>query len=280
MASNNALSSLASRLTLLSNHFPPALRNDPRATAALAVTALGISIPTLAYAIRSYRGYIALGPGGMPYNIFGWALQGFLQLLARHNTRDPTPFSQPKNRKPYEPFGTTTYLTSPIPLRQGDRPEVPGYVAPQRQLDQRPAETTVTHARMNTFLESLAVKNPGVLVLRPSHLERRDEQAVFLDTAPGTRPLPPFIQGIRGESAHAHPECSSHVILSMVDAEEVVRKGWAERHKLSGVAMMPWSYMFVYAPRDEVEFEIWKGIMKAGLRFVCASAGREIDVDV
>ncbi|KAK2598458.1 hypothetical protein N8I77_011872 [Diaporthe amygdali] len=251
------------------------LQNRPRTLAAL-VLAIALSLPTASYALKSYRGYLALGPGGMPYNVFGWSLQGLLQLIAKWDTRTPAPFTKPANQKPYAPHGTTPFLAaSPLPKRQGDRPDVPGYVAPQRQVTQQGSEDT--RARMTAFLEALAARNPGVLVLKPSGLEGVGTPALWLDPAVE---LPRYLRGVKGELVHVHPEASSHITVSLADAEELTRKGWAERHRLSGVGgAIPLSYVMVYAPRDEAEFEAWKGVVRAGLMFVGAGAGKEVDVD-
>lgn len=49
----------------------------------------------------------------------------------------------------------------------------------------------------------------------------------------------------------------------------------AERHPLSGVGrLLPWSYVMVYAPRDDEEFQVWAKMAVAGCRFV--SGGKEI----
>lgn len=278
---SNTIAKLNSHLHRLTQSVPPSLRQpSPNVRlAAYIVTALGISIPTISYAISSYRGYLALGRGGVPYNVFGWALQGLLQVLAKRDTRDPSPFTKPKNRRSTEPHGSKTFFDSPIPQRAGDRPTVPGYVAPQRQITQQPTDVEVMTKRMRAYLDSLLINNTGILITKPSKLEGVGTPAVFLDTSSGTTELPRFISGLKGETAHIHPECSSHITLSMADAEEVVRKGWAERHRLSGVGPMPWSYVLIYAPRDDDEFEVWKGIMKAGLRFVCTGAGRDLATD-
>lgn len=275
---SSVLSSVTAQVHHLMDHLPSSLRQSPRAAVALAVTALGLSVPTFSYAVSSYRGFLALGPGGMPYNVVGWAIQGLLQLLAKWDTRDPSPFARPENRRPTEPHGSKSYFPSVVPERAGARPDVPGYVAPQRQMDQRPADVEVMRQRMTAYLEALVAENPGVLVLQPSKLEGVGTPALWLDTSPGAKELPAFIRGLKGETAHVHPECSSHITVSMVDAEEVVRKGWAERHRLSGVAFMPWSYVLIYAPRDEGEFEVWKDIMRAGVKFVCTGAEREVNV--
>lgn len=278
---SSALSSVTAQLHHLADSLPSPLRQNPRAALALAVTALGVSIPTFSYAVSSYRGFLALGPGGMPYNVVGWAIQGLLQLLAKWDTRDPSPLAKPANRRPTEPHGSKTYFPRPVPARTGARPDVPGYVAPQRQTSQRPDDVEAVRRRMTAYLEALAAANRGVLALRPSKLEGVGTPALWLLGAGtgGAGELPGFLRGLKGETAHVHPECSSHVTVSMADAEEVVRKGWGERHRLSGVAFMPWSYVLIYAPRDEGEFEVWKGIMRAGVEFVCAGAGREVNVD-
>lgn len=274
---SNSISALAARLRSHNLAIPQQLQNKPRTLTALAV-ALALSVPTASYALKSYRGYLALGPGGMPYNPLGWAIQGLLQLIASWDTRSPAPFRKPRNQKAYEPHGTTPFLAGPpndLPHRDGDRPAVPGYVAPQRQVTQQGGEDT--RARMTAFLGALAGRNPGLLVLRPSGLEGVGTPAVWLDPAVET---PRYLGATRGELAHVHPEASSHVTVSLADAEELTRKGWAERHRLSGVAGIPLGYVMIYAPRDEAELEVWKGVIRAGLLFVAAGAGREVFVDV
>lgn len=281
---SNSISALAARLGNHNIAIPQQLQNNPRTMTALAV-ALALSLPAASYALKSYRGFLALGPGGMPYNPLGWAIQGLLQLIASWDTRSPAPFRKPSNQKPYEPHGTTPYLLlagSPghhhahlLPHREGPRPDVPGYVAPQRQVTQQGGEHT--RARMTAFLGELAGRNPGVLVLKPSGLEGVGTPALWLDPklkAPG------YLRGSKGELAHVHPEASSHVTVSLADAEELTRKGWAERHRLSGVAGIPLGYMMVYAPRDEAEIEVWKGVVRAGLLFVAAGAGEKVFVGV
>ncbi|PSR80385.1 hypothetical protein BD289DRAFT_440844 [Coniella lustricola] len=292
---------LATHLRPLLDGLSLSIRAIPRLVSlTLLMTVLGVSVPpAFSYARASYRGYLALGPGGIPYNVFGWALQGALQLLAHWDTRDPSPFTDPRNRRPYEPYGSCTFFQAPIPPRArhsaggtgaGDgeessscRPEVPGYVAPQRQITQQPLgkQSKETRHRMTAYLEDLVKRNPGVLALKPSGLEGIGTPAVYLDTATATSTLPrgavpKFMRTTKGEMVHVHSECSSHITLSMADAEEVVRKGWAERHRLSGVMGLPWGYVLIYAPRDDAEYEVWRAIVRAGLQFVCASAGRQV----
>lgn len=278
---SNSISALAARLRSHNSiTIPGPLQNNPRTVMTALAIALAVSIPSASYALKSYRGYLALGPGGMPYNPLGWAIQGLLQLIASWDTRSPAPFRKARNQKPYEPHGTTPFLAavSPaLPQREGHRPDVPGYVAPQRQVTQLEGPED-TRARMTAFLGALAGRNPGVLVLKPSGLEGVGTPALWLDASAVAPPA--YLGATKGELTHVHPEASSHVTVSLADAEELTRKGWAERHRLSGVAGIPLGYMMIYAPRDEAELEVWKGVIRAGLLFVGAGAGREVFVDV
>lgn len=263
-----------------------ALLTGPNLRNAVLVLAAGV---LAGLARNNYLGYLALGKGGLPHNVFGWLMQAAGQLVAKWDTRSLTPFSNPRHRETLGEAGATTFLGGVvIPERKGgQRPTVPGYVAPQRQMDQLP-ESEGMRDRMEDFLAALVGKNPGVLALKPSALEGVGMPALWLDThsasssssSSSSPSLPAFMKGIKGETVHVHPECSSHVTLSMADAEEIVRKGWAERHKLSGVgSFLPWTYLLVYAPRNEDELNVWKGIVTAGVRFVCAAAGRELAFD-
>ncbi|ROV95006.1 hypothetical protein VMCG_08337 [Cytospora schulzeri] len=302
---------------------PQTLLQNPKLAATIALT-ISLSIPALSYAARSYRGYLALGPGGIPHNVLGWSIQGLLQLVARWDTRDPAPFAEAGNQRAYEPYGTTSFLElegldlgvveegvtgegkgtkgkMELPQRRGDRPDVPGYVAPQRQTTQQ--GTADMRDRMAAYLEDLAARNPGLLTLKPSGLEGAGGPlALWLDgTSTGTGTgtgdngngngngndssdnvhvqIPPYLRPIRGEIAHVHPEASSHVTVSMADAGGLVRRGWAERHRLSGVfGVLPWGYVMLYAPRDEAELGVWRGVVAAGVRFVCAGTGRGVVV--
>ncbi|KAK7745539.1 hypothetical protein SLS53_003039 [Cytospora paraplurivora] len=284
MATNTFSSLSAQFRNLPLPKVPSALRNPTPTTATLtAAAAIGIiSLPTLiARAVKSYRGYLALGPGGIPYNILGWSIQGVLQPFTWHDTRDPEAiFADPARQEPYEPHGRRAFLLGPAGEgregppgpRRGDRPVVPGYVAPQRQMTQQGSGGT--RARMLAYLEALAALNPGLLVLKGSGLEGVGTPALWLDGGAGGRRR--RRRTIGGELVHVHPEASSHATVSLADAEALVRKGWAESHKLSGLwHTVPLGYVLVYAPRDEAEFEFWKGVVRAGIRFVCAGIARE-----
>jgi hypothetical protein len=67
-----------------------------------------------------------------------------------------------------------------------------------------------------------------VFEIRPSGLEGTGTDAVFLkaEKGEGEVKVPAYMGIARGEIAHVHGEGSSHVTLSLVDAEEAVRQGW------------------------------------------------------
>ncbi|KKP01762.1 hypothetical protein THAR02_06141 [Trichoderma harzianum] len=234
------------------------IRNHP----ILFTSAIAI-IPVAALAMPSYRGYIDLGPGGLPHNVFGWLLQGALRPLTLKSTVDYSVFKKPGVSDSYEPHGTTRFLQEPLAQRRGDRPVIPNYVAPQRQATEKGDKALMD--RMNNHLQDLASRRPDTLAVKPSGLEARDHPALWLV---GT-PLPKYLtKSTKGEIVHVHPEASSHMVLSLTDAEEAMAKGWAELHPLSGVmGRLPLPYVMIYAPRDEEEFGIWAKFVDAAVAF-------------
>ncbi|GAB1310883.1 hypothetical protein MFIFM68171_01093 [Madurella fahalii] len=286
--------------------------------------ALLLLLPRL---IDSYRAYLSLGPGGLPHNPLGYLIQAALRPIARWDLRaDPPPYRNHRSSAAvvarYAPHGLTSFLPQDIhnnssggnrsddllPPRTPPRPEVPDFVAPQRQATQ-PASGPMI-ARMQGFLRALAARNPSLLEIRPSGLEGVGTDAVYLKATPPSRSrnsnsssssgsgssqghvgdvgreeqeakavaavvVPEYMGMAKAEIVHVHGEGSSHVTMSLVDAEAAVKQGWAERHPLTGVPkMLPWGYVLLYAPRDDVEYELWTKLVVAGCRFV--AGGREI----
>jgi hypothetical protein len=241
----------------------------PGRTVAIGAAAI-IIIPLFRYAASSYAGYLALGKGGLPHNIFGWLLQASIQPFAKRDLTSAAPYHDPKVISRYPPHSRESFLLAPLPERVGPRPVVPGYIVPQRQ-------TTATvggdmQGRMRDFMDALVQSNRELLVMKPSGLEGVGTKAIFPRTPAegGKAQLPVFMEKIKGETAHIHDQDgSTHVTLSLADAEQVVIKGWGQRHKLSGVAgYIPHTYLLVYAPRNDDEYETWKGLVAAGCAFV------------
>ncbi|OAA78044.1 hypothetical protein LEL_04867 [Akanthomyces lecanii RCEF 1005] len=233
---------------------------------ASSILGLGLAaIPVISHIIRSYRGFLALGPGGLPHNFLGWSIQAIGQPFARHDTREPGPFADPRVFDRYAPHGRTSFLVE-VPVRRGERPDVPSYVAPQRQMTDHSDASRIEAMKLD--LAERAAQHTELLALAPSQLEGPKHQALWIGEAVET---PAYLaKSTRGEFAHVHPDGSSHLILSLADAEVATAKGWAERHMLSGI-MLPLNYLLIYAPRDKEEFQVWKQFLSAAIAFNTAS---------
>jgi hypothetical protein len=224
----------------------------------------------LTSAYRDYNTYLSLGRNGMPYNVFGWLLQMMLKPIARRDLRVPAPWDKDKEAAKFGANMTRKFLPAGLEKRRGARPEVPYFVAPQRQATEK-CDVEPRKDAMQAFLSALAREESAspVIYQRPSKLEGLVPALGLREDGQVVDPRATY-KGCRGEVAHVHPsEGSSHVVLSLADAEEVIGKGWGQRHALSGV-VLHWGYTLVYAPRDEDEVEVWKGIMRAGVDYCVA----------
>ncbi|RYP38992.1 hypothetical protein DL766_000632 [Monosporascus sp. MC13-8B] len=198
-----------------------------------------------------------------------------MRPLARTDTRAPPPYDRSKLAPLYGPEASRSYFArgqAPAP-RGGQRPDVPTFTVPQRQTSQRAADMV---EREGAFMAALAAAHPRLLRLRASAAEGGHHNALWL--ADGVPRPGRYLDGLRGEFAHPHGEGSAHVTLSLADAEALVERGWAERHRLSGVpgTGISWGYVLVYAPRDGREFGVWKEILLASARFVASASGTEV----
>lgn len=258
---------------LVQKYVPDTIRDNWRVLGTTAIM-FGLALcPVVAWARESYQSYLDVGPGGMPYNVFGWMLQGATQLVARHDTRDHKPFSEPSFRASLGEHGTKSFLSGHLPERKGDRPIVPGFVAPQRQMSDRGPRNAEMKDRLVAYQEDIAQANPSLVFVDVSRLEgvgNPSEHAALWFAVNRERVFPHYLRKTKGEFAHVHPEATMHVTLSLVDAEEVVKNGWGERHPLSGVrGFWPITYVMIYAPRDDAELEVCKKVVDASVRFVC-----------
>jgi hypothetical protein len=103
----------------------------------IALLAAGSAIllaPVFHLANADYRGWLALGPGGLPYNIGGWLIQCLLRPIARERL-STTCYDDPKIIAQAEPSGSSAFLAlEEIPERRGTRPKFGPWVVPHRQL--------------------------------------------------------------------------------------------------------------------------------------------------
>ncbi|MCJ1237155.1 hypothetical protein MMC14_005140 [Varicellaria rhodocarpa] len=247
---------------------PSFLKNHPLPTTIL-ITILSLPLPLLLRtAYNDYNNWHALGPGGIPHNVFGYLLQCGLQLFA---TRE-------RDRK-----STACYIGAGgeldrrsffleeegVPVREGGRPEVAGWVLPHRQIGggREGAGEGVKEA-IEAALSHISRSNPSLLETGPSLIEL-SSPALFV-SANAFAPNHAYFKAAPREVFHNHnAEGSSHAILSAADASTVVERGWGERHGLAGSRIMgvPIQYVMVYAPRNEKEVEVVVGIAKAAARY-------------
>lgn len=230
-----------------------------RAHPVLTTTSLA-SIPLLAFIIPSYRAFLAIGPGGLPYNFLGYMMQALVLPIAHRNPSDPNIL---RAASADHASARKTYLSSPLPRRQGSPPTIPGFAAPQRQTSQKRDEAFLNH--LNAYLAGVAASRPEELAIKGSGLELPTYPAVWV--AEGC--VPEHLQrATKGEIAHVHPEGSAHVVLSLNDAEEVLEKGWGMLHRLAKrVGNLPLGYVFLYAPRDEADEVVWRRIVDAAVAY-------------
>ena len=84
------------------------------------------------WCVKDYRDYLALGPGGPPYNVWGWAAVTFIVRPLALSQSDATSVVD------YPAEGSSLEIRN-LPPRQGGRALVGG-IAPHRQLSQHPQE--------------------------------------------------------------------------------------------------------------------------------------------
>jgi hypothetical protein len=110
------------------------LVSHPRARyilAALPAAVIALLIPS---AYRDYQSYLALGPGGPPYNVLGWL---GVKLVFNPFKRDMFG-TEMYDRK--IALGERTGFLKDLPRREGDRPRMGSFAVPQRQIDQVPSQ--------------------------------------------------------------------------------------------------------------------------------------------
>ncbi|KAL4931782.1 uncharacterized protein BDV17DRAFT_288366 [Aspergillus undulatus] len=234
--------------------------------AALPAAALALLLPVIR---RDYEAYLALGPGGPPYNIAGWLV---VRLIFNPLRR--------------EMFGTLVYdrkiedgdngqFLGELPLRKGERPAMGAMTPPQRQINQWPSQEVKGKlmAEYGAFLD----RNAHLVNRVPSILERYTDAAHVCAAVP----LTPVAKEMKREICHVHgtSDHSVHVMLAPADCKRVINAGWGQRFSLAGssifktmtfgrMAAIPTEYVFVYAPRDEEEIKIVMGIVKASVQYM------------
>jgi hypothetical protein len=239
----------------------------------LFTTTAALLVAGAVIAYRDYRAYTALGPHGLPDTFWGWYAQLRMTTKARKDTTVPAPYNLDAVAGPHdsESFLPNT-AAGGLSWRRGQAPQVPGFVAPQRQVTDM-ASAGMKRA-MFVYLDALVSANDRMLQTQTSVLEG-PVPALGLKEEVSAQDRPEVLRSTRGEMCHIHPpDGSTHLIMSLRDQKKVIELGWGRRHRLSGGGRLPWNYTFIYAPRDDDELAAWKSIVQAGAGFCCAGLAR------
>ena len=100
------------------------------AASAALLTILLIGAPWL---YNNYREFLAIGPGGMPYNVRGWLMALFFKIFER-DTLSTVEYDRETNKDRWLDLSKEA-----LPTRQGPRPNSGFHVVPVRQFDQLPS---------------------------------------------------------------------------------------------------------------------------------------------
>lgn len=226
-----------------------ALRN--KVTGLVLLTVLGIA----AWVVVDYRSWLALGPGGVPYNFAGWA-QVTRMRLGSHGPFDMSLFEREIGTARDRP------LLGVLSARAGARPRVDPHPIPHRQTDQH--GDAPARAALQALFDRAVAERSELLHYQKSHFENRND-AIWLREPqqgnPATR--------AQGEIAHIHPsDGSMHLTLSPSDAKKVIDARWGELHTLAGVNdRLPATYTMLYSPRDNDERAVIDQILRAAVSY-------------
>lgn len=175
-------------------------------------------LPALAYlTYKDYSSFLSLGPGGTPYNFYGYLIITSLRILTLRNPRAPGLVPAELQNGGYLPLAG-------LPKRNSPRPGVVG-IAPHRQTNQRPRKEIfdlLTHSMVK-----LANEHPERLRIATSCFEKH---------CPGLFSTKQVNMTCNGEIAHAHPSDGSlHMTLHPKDAKVIIEAGWGGMYHLASL---------------------------------------------
>ncbi|HEX5088630.1 MAG TPA: luciferase family protein [Nocardioides sp.] len=154
-----------------------------------------------------------------------------------------------------------------LPTRAGTRPRTTS-TFPHSQLDQQPDD----ERHLDAILAE-AASWPSVRRTQ-SDISVEGARALSLDPSAARGPAEAFMVGHEFCHVHAGGDLSLHAMLPVALAEEAARAGWAEPHFLVHTGQAPATVVLLYAPRDDHEYEVVLGLVRASYDFACGSAPR------
>jgi hypothetical protein len=194
---------------------------------------------------RDYQKWLALGPGGLPYNCRGWMTTTRMRL----QKCDPLDASALVDL-PGAPLELG--CLQDLPSRIGPRPSIGVHPVPHRQLDQLPDEAM--KRCIEQLFDARVERERELVEYKLSYFEKWNYAVTLREPESGHADA----LASHGEIGHVHPSNGSmHMILNRADARTVIEHGWGERHPLAGVMLaLPATYLLIYPPRDSDELEV------------------------
>ncbi|KAL1976079.1 hypothetical protein VTN31DRAFT_4471 [Thermomyces dupontii] len=225
-------------------------------------------------AYRDYRIFKSYGPGGVPYNVFGWLIVRCIFCSFGREVFSTSEYDWRIAAGESQSFLTLT--EEQLHARKADgRPVVGPHPVPQRQLTQIPDETVKQKIREE--FAAFASRNKHLVQTKLSKLEKHTDALFVADSLPWSR----LAKQMNGEIAHIHgqKDHSVHAILPPADCKILIDSGWAQRHPFSGTRArtylslgtendIPSEFILLYAPRNEVEVGIIMQIIAASVRYM------------
>ncbi|KAF3057440.1 hypothetical protein GL218_06155 [Daldinia childiae] len=225
--------------------------------------------------VEDYRQWKAMGQGGTSRNWTGYMSQvaaGKTKAFGADETMKPGFYENPEKRatgwkkatEQQKSNARKSFLKETLPIRPGPRAKAKPYVFPQRERKaDHPQDPTVKQAYLEAF-DKLCETNTDT-EWKTSVLEKHG-QALFTKSSV---PLSPLAGPSSREICHIHStDLSGHVTLSFIDAEDVISKGWGERHRLSGTDWIHMGFTMLYVPNTIEETEILIKIFQAGIDYM------------
>ncbi|KAK0105069.1 hypothetical protein ONS95_004567 [Cadophora gregata] len=248
---------------------PTRLADFVHKSPAITIPLVGASTAVVIWCIKDYGAFLALGRGGVPYNIFGWAVITILVRPFALGVKEVTWTGD------YPSEGAHQQILD-LPPRSGGRAKVAG-IAPHRQMTQNAPESM--KAPLKEAFDNIVKKHPKLLETKRSLYEKHHD-AIFVQSGflqDPDSPIPQTARVSRGEIGHIHHDASVHLYFSPADAKLLIEKNWAERHRLA--RMKPFlgrvnmfsvagTYLMIYGPRDEGELETMRIILENSVKFM------------
>ncbi|KAI1105754.1 hypothetical protein F4804DRAFT_331005 [Jackrogersella minutella] len=226
--------------------------------------------------MEGYRLWKAMGEGGTNYSWTGYMGQVSTEktmAFGADETIKPGFYDKPEKRATgwrkatdeQKENAKKSFLKEPLPVRPGPRARAKPFVYPQRERNAAdPQPPDVKQAYMEAF-NMLGEINGKWTEWKTSALEKHG-QALFTRAS---IPLTPLARPSEREICHIHgTDLSGHVTLSFKDADEVISKGWGERHRLSGTDWIHLGYTMLYVPNTVEEVEVLSKIYQAGIDYM------------